>query len=498
MKPLYLRQSFLTYYFQSWQPSMNVALYGGCFMYYDPEEPIEEVLKRIPSVFFPKLRRMKTQQQEKVRKVLEIILDCVVHPEKRMKLKQGVLDYESEESEKSAEEKSSGDEDEVELPVETEPDSKITQFYKSKEGEAKKEKGDKETGDSEKPKEEKKEEENESKKEENESKEEENESEKEESEEEPKITEFFHSMHSETSDDEDDDFTPSDSSHASDMLIESDESSAHSGNEKENEKEGENENENEDEDEKDKDSKHSNPEKETENGEHAHSHTHHSHHSHHSHEDEDEDDALLKSYLGKRRRTSSILESTVDSYLRWIDGPCGFPVLVDPFASASSMDFVDAPKLNYILRPELYSRPAKAFLRPAEFLPSLCVLVDAQIMQMPAILREQMKAFGADLVDAEVPMTPEEADLFDEIQDVFHWRFHSMHFCKTRRWKSQHNENTDATLAECFELFRNKGNNDASCPWYLLFLAHHAGSARSARRTSSRRASRTSGARRAI
>lgn len=491
MKPLYLRQSFLTYYFQSWQPSMNVALYGGCFMYYDPEEPIEEVLKRIPNVFFPKLRRMKTQQQEKVRKVLEIILDCVVHPEKRMKLKQGVLDYESEESEKSAEEKSSGDEDEVELPVETEPDSKITQFYKSKEGEAKKEMEDKETGDSEKPEEEKKEEENESK-------EEESESEKEESEEEPKITEFFHSMHSETSDDEDDDFTPSDSSHASDMLIESDESSAHSGNEKENEKEGEKENENEDEDEKDKDSKHSNPEKETENGEHAHSHTHHSHHSHHSHEDEDEDDALLKSYLGKRRRTSSILESTVDSYLRWIDGPCGFPVLVDPFASASSMDFVDAPKLNYILRPELYSRPAKAFLRPAEFLPSLCVLVDAQIMQMPAILREQMKAFGADLVDAEVPMTPEEADLFDEIQDVFHWRFHSMHFCKTRRWKSQHNENTDATLAECFELFRNKGNNDASCPWYLLFLAHHAGSARSARRTSSRRASRTSGARRAI
>ena len=51
MKPLYLRQSFLTYYFQSWRPSMNLALFGGCFVYYDPEEPIEQVLKRIPEVF---------------------------------------------------------------------------------------------------------------------------------------------------------------------------------------------------------------------------------------------------------------------------------------------------------------------------------------------------------------------------------------------------------------------------------------------------------------
>ena len=83
---------------------MNLALFGGCFVYYDPEEPIEQVLKRIPEVFFPKLCRMKAKQQDKVRKVLEIILDCVVHPEKRTKLKQGVVDYEENEDKDEDEE----------------------------------------------------------------------------------------------------------------------------------------------------------------------------------------------------------------------------------------------------------------------------------------------------------------------------------------------------------------------------------------------------------
>ena len=236
------------------------------------------------------------------------------------------------------------------------------------------------------------------------------------------------------------------------MVIESDEAFDHSDNELENQNENEMENENENE-----------------------SHHHHHHHHHHHNEDdnedegEDEDDAILESHLGKRRRTSSVLESTVDSYLQWIDGPCGFPVVFDPFASASSMDLVDEAKLNYILRPEYYSYPAKYILRSSEFLPSLCVIVDAQIMKMPPLLREQMKAFGADLVEADLPLTPEESDLFDEIRDVFRWRFLSMHYCKTRKWKSQHNESTEVPLSECFELFKNKGNNDANCPWYPLF-----------------------------
>ena len=92
-------------------------------MYYDPEETMESVMKRISSVFFPKLQRQQAKQQEKVKKVISIVLDCVVHPEKRMELREGVLDYDEKE------------EEEEELPVETEPDAKITQFFKSDEKE---------------------------------------------------------------------------------------------------------------------------------------------------------------------------------------------------------------------------------------------------------------------------------------------------------------------------------------------------------------------------
>ena len=94
-------------------------------------------------------------------------------------------------------------------------------------------------------------------------------------------------------------------------------------------------------------------------------------------------------------------------------------------------------------------------------------MVDAQIAEMPAIYKQRFGMSDVASVDASNTMTDEEKEMFDEIRDVFGWKFHSMHYCKTNLWKKQHNESTEVQLSECFELFKHKGDNDPKCPWYL-------------------------------
>ena len=381
-------------------------------MYYDPEETMESVMKRISSVFFPKLQRQQAKQQEKVKKVISIVLDCVVHPEKRMELREGVLDYDEKE------------EEEEELPVETEPDAKITQFFKSDE----KEQIEKLPNESElldengEPKESDSEEYNFDSEEDQDSEEDDLDSDSpdDEAPDEPenpdehdtKITNYFKSSAVEEGNDKEENSSHHPSSRSCDVESRSDGSSC-------------------------------------------------------KHVSVDHDDTVLESYLGKRRRTSSILESSVDDYLQWKDSPCGFPVVIDPYASMSSMDMVNELILNAILRPEHYSIPAKHFLRQDTQIPSLCVVVDAQIAEMPAIYKQRFGMSDVASVDASNKMTDEEKEMFDEIRDVFGWKFHSMHYCKTNLWKKQHNESTEVQLSECFELFKHKGDNDPKCPWYL-------------------------------